>query len=66
MADGDYVIRVSGLGTGLIWNMFRVENGLLAEHWDSTGGELAGGQGGQRGAAPGGAPTGGAGGPPAQ
>jgi predicted SnoaL-like aldol condensation-catalyzing enzyme len=37
MASGDYVVRISNLGNGLIWNMFRVENGFLAEHWDGMG-----------------------------
>ena len=69
-AVGDRVVRVSGRGTSdLVFNMFRVENGKLAEHWDAfmssglpsgegrTGGSP--GAGGQPGA---GAPT--AGGPP--
>lgn len=35
MADGDLVIQVTDHGTGPIWNMFRIENGQLAEHWDA-------------------------------
>jgi len=38
-ADGNYVIRInartSNGQTSLIWNMFRLENGQLAEHWDA-------------------------------
>lgn len=41
-ADGDYVVRISERGINgkatLVWNMFRMENGLLAEHWDSMSG----------------------------
>jgi len=60
-AQGDLVVRVSALGmpaTGgdsansVIFNMFRIQDGKLAEHWDST----------NPGMMPGG-PTG-AGGPP--
>jgi predicted SnoaL-like aldol condensation-catalyzing enzyme len=46
MAEGDRVIQVTSRerrdpATGAtkpsyIWNMFRVENGMLAEHWDSV------------------------------
>jgi predicted SnoaL-like aldol condensation-catalyzing enzyme len=46
--------------TMTIFNMFRVEDGKLAEHWDGSSG---GGMGGPGGA--GGPPRGGAGGPPA-
>jgi predicted SnoaL-like aldol condensation-catalyzing enzyme len=46
-AVGDRVVRVSGRGTSdLVFNMFRVENGKLVEHWDafmSSG--LPGGEG---------------------
>ena len=36
MADGDLVVRISTRdGAGLIWNLFRVENGKLTEHWDA-------------------------------
>lgn len=45
MAEGDKVIQVTSRtlpdpATGgtkpiYIWNMFRIENGMLAEHWDS-------------------------------
>ncbi|MBB4199902.1 putative SnoaL-like aldol condensation-catalyzing enzyme [Rhodoblastus sphagnicola] len=48
MADGDKVIQVTSRDlpnpvthtpkATLIWNMFRIENGQLAEHWDSTPG----------------------------
>jgi predicted SnoaL-like aldol condensation-catalyzing enzyme len=35
-ADGDRVVRISGDGSSdLVFNMFRVENGKLAEHWDA-------------------------------
>jgi predicted SnoaL-like aldol condensation-catalyzing enzyme len=46
MADGDKVIQVTSRElpdpvtrapkSSLIWNMFRIENGQLAEHWDSA------------------------------
>jgi len=45
MAEGDRVIQVTsrtvpdpatgGTKPSYIWNMFRIENGMLAEHWDS-------------------------------
>jgi predicted SnoaL-like aldol condensation-catalyzing enzyme len=45
MAEGDRVIQVTsrerpdpatgGTKPSYIWNMFRVEKGMLAEHWDS-------------------------------
>jgi predicted SnoaL-like aldol condensation-catalyzing enzyme len=48
MAEGDKVIQVTSRdipdpATGavkpvLIWNMFRIENGQLAEHWDALPG----------------------------
>jgi predicted SnoaL-like aldol condensation-catalyzing enzyme len=48
-AQGDIVVRVSGDGSSdLVFNMFRVENGKLAEHWDAfmvsglPGGEVVG------------------------
>ena len=73
-AVGDRVVRISGNGSSdLVFNMFRVENGKLAEHWDAfmvsglPGGEgRAGGTPGA-GGPPGGNPAGGApgaGGPP--
>lgn len=34
MADGDLVVRVISRGSVLSWNMFRVQNGQLAEHWE--------------------------------
>jgi len=35
-ADGNMVVRISGNGSSdLVFNMFRVENGKLAEHWDA-------------------------------
>jgi predicted SnoaL-like aldol condensation-catalyzing enzyme len=50
MADGDLVIRVSsrsmpkpdgkGVSTGYIFNMFRVQDGKLAEHWDASSGTM--------------------------
>jgi predicted SnoaL-like aldol condensation-catalyzing enzyme len=55
MAEGDKVIRITSRGPMMIWNMFRIENGQLAEHWDP-------GMGG--GAAPAGGPPPGA--PPAK
>jgi predicted SnoaL-like aldol condensation-catalyzing enzyme len=69
--QGDMVVRVSGRGTSVIFNMFRVENGKLAEHWDAMmGGGSRGGAGGPPGAARpaggvpgGGPPPGGPGGP---
>jgi predicted SnoaL-like aldol condensation-catalyzing enzyme len=45
MADGEKVIQVTSRELPdpvthapkptLVWNMFRIENGQLAEHWDS-------------------------------
>jgi len=35
MADGDRVVRISSRGPMMIWNMFRVQDGKLAEHWDA-------------------------------
>jgi len=59
-AHGDLVIRVSALGMSVpgggdnvIFNMYRVKDGKLAEHWDSTSTDMARGGG-----------TPGAGGPP--
>lgn len=45
MAEGDKVVRITTRGTGMIWNLFRVQNGQLAEHWDAGtgGGAPAGG-----------------------
>jgi predicted SnoaL-like aldol condensation-catalyzing enzyme len=70
MADGDRVIQVTSRempnpATGktkanLIWNMFRIEKGMLAEHWDSTApggmGQGMGGPGMGPGMGPPGAP----------
>ena len=75
-AVGDLAVRISGRGTSdLIFNMFRVKDGKLVEHWDASmggGGRQGGGAGGAGGAPgaggpPGGIPPGGApgaGGPP--
>ena len=73
-AAGNLVVRISGNGSSdLIFNMFRVENGKLAEHWDAfmvsglPGGEGRVGGSPGAGAPPGGPPAGappGAGGPP--
>jgi predicted SnoaL-like aldol condensation-catalyzing enzyme len=69
-AKDDLVIRVSGRGptepgaTGpanVIFNMFRVVNGKLVEHWDSSSSESPGRGGGPAGAAPTGAAPPGAG-----
>jgi len=35
MAEGDLVIQITSRGPTMIWNMFRVEKGQLAEHWDA-------------------------------
>ena len=35
MAEGDRVVQITSRGPMMIWNMFRVENGKLAEHWDA-------------------------------
>lgn len=35
MADGDIVVRITSRGPLMIWNMFRIRNGQLAEHWDA-------------------------------
>jgi len=72
-AVGNMVVRINqrtmpgfngqAPSTMTIFNMFRVEGGKLAEHWDgSSGGGMGGGPGGPGGA--GGPPRGGAGGPP--
>jgi hypothetical protein len=63
-AEGNIVVRVSGDGSSdLVFNMFRVENGKLAEHWDAfmvSG--LPGGEGRVTGASStGGQPAGNAG-----
>ena len=42
VTDGNYVVRVNAQTfhgqTTLVWNMFRVENGQIAEHWAPPGG----------------------------
>jgi predicted SnoaL-like aldol condensation-catalyzing enzyme len=50
MAEGDRVIQVTsrerrdpatgGTKPSYIWNMFRIEKGMLAEHWDSAPGNM--------------------------
>lgn len=49
MADGDLVIRVNSRSmpapggaatTSYVFNMFRIQSGKLAEHWDSSGGGM--------------------------
>lgn len=52
MADGDLVVRISSRGPMMIWNMFRVQNGQLAEHWDAGTGAPAAAAGGPPGAPP--------------
>jgi predicted SnoaL-like aldol condensation-catalyzing enzyme len=63
-ADGNYVVRISERTmngkSSLVWNMFRMEDGLLAEHWDSMGGAPGAPGGGAGGPPPGAAPPGGA------
>jgi hypothetical protein len=65
-AVGDMVVRISGRGTSdLVFNMFKVENGKLVEHWDaSMGGGMPGGAG-RAGGSPGAGGQPGAGVPPA-
>jgi predicted SnoaL-like aldol condensation-catalyzing enzyme len=64
-AVGDMVVRVSTRGATSIWNMFRVQDGRLSEHWDGTGGPaMMGGRPGGAGGPAGGAPP--AGGPARQ
>lgn len=36
MADGNLVVQITSRGPAMIWNMFRIENGQLAEHWDAN------------------------------
>lgn len=36
VADGDLVIQITSRGPVMIWNMFRIEHGQLAEHWDAN------------------------------
>jgi predicted SnoaL-like aldol condensation-catalyzing enzyme len=46
MADGDLVVRISSRsmpgvkGDSFIFNMFRVKDGKLAEHWDASSGSM--------------------------
>jgi predicted SnoaL-like aldol condensation-catalyzing enzyme len=64
-AVGDMVVRVSTRGATSIWNMFRVQDGQLAEHWDGSGGPaMMGGRRGGAGGPPGGAPPSGGAAPP--
>lgn len=35
MADGDRVVQITSRGPTMIWNMFIVKDGKLAEHWDA-------------------------------
>jgi len=69
-ADGNYVIRVNAQTihgrTTLVWNMFRLENGLIAEHWDSISGTAMAPGAGSSGSPPGAAPPGGLASPPAR
>ena len=63
-ADGNYVVRIServinGKPT-MVWNMFRMENGLLAEHWDAMSGAPEAPGAGAGGPPQGAAPPGGA------
>jgi predicted SnoaL-like aldol condensation-catalyzing enzyme len=64
VADGNYVVRISERTINgkrsLVWNMFRLENGLLAEHWDSLPGALEAPGAGAGGPPPGAPPPGGA------
>lgn len=67
-ADGNMVVRISsrsmpgGGSDSVIFNMFRVQDGKLAEHWDATSGGAMGRPGG-RARGPGGGPGGAGGGP---
>jgi hypothetical protein len=46
MADGDLVVRISSRsmpgvkGDAFIFNMFRVKDGKLSEHWDASSGGM--------------------------
>jgi predicted SnoaL-like aldol condensation-catalyzing enzyme len=55
--SGDLVLRLAATNGNVAWQMYKVENGLVSEHWGPGGG--FGGPGGRRGGAQGGAPAGG-------
>ncbi|HEY5309949.1 MAG TPA: hypothetical protein VIK97_15655 [Casimicrobiaceae bacterium] len=59
-AEGNMVVRISGNGSSdLVFNMFKVENGKLAEHWDAfMASGLPGGEGRVGGSPGAGAPAG--------
>jgi len=57
MGSGDLVLRLATTNGNVAWQMYKVEKGMISEHWGPGGG--FGGAGGRRGGVPGGAPVGG-------
>jgi predicted SnoaL-like aldol condensation-catalyzing enzyme len=51
--SGDLVLRLATTNGNVAWRMYKVENGMISEHWGPGGGS-----GGRRGGAQGGAPAG--------
>ena len=57
MGSGDLVLRLATTNGNVAWQMYKVEKGIISEHWGPGGG--FGGAGGRRGGVPGGVPAGG-------
>jgi len=56
MGSGDLVLRLATTNGIVAWQMYKVEKGLISEHWGPGGG--FGGARGRRGGVPGGVPAG--------